>query len=245
MAARDLPTVVFDTDGTLIDARGAVVEAVAEGLQATYRHFQLPAAEPDRERIQLAMGLPAGAFFRTSFDPATVPAVLHAAFAGEFELRSTRAEVAALHRGETSLYPGVEDALTALAERGHALALFSNAAEPYFRAVVEVHGLDRFFGRTLCLETAVRTRVARHKTGMVRHLLDGCADAVVVGDRVHDIDAGRAAGARTVGCLYGFGAAEEFRRADWTVASAVEIAQLPLAAAPVKGEAGAQDTAQG
>ena len=54
---------MFDTDGTLVDARRAVVDAVAAGLIATYRHFHLPAPAPDMDRISLAMGLPASAFF--------------------------------------------------------------------------------------------------------------------------------------------------------------------------------------
>ena len=49
--------IIFDTDGTLMDGRLAVIDAVADGLAATYDHFQIPAPEPDRERIALAMGL--------------------------------------------------------------------------------------------------------------------------------------------------------------------------------------------
>ena len=86
-------TLVFDTDGTLLDGRQAVIDAVAEGLSTTYRHFQLPLVAADHERIALAMGLPAPMFFRTAFAPDTVPAPLHDAFACEFEVRSTRAEI--------------------------------------------------------------------------------------------------------------------------------------------------------
>lgn len=226
---------VFDTDGTLLDGRQAVIDAVAEGLSATYRHFHLPAAAEDRERIALAMGLPAPMFFRTAFAPDTVPASLQDAFACEFEVRSTRAEVAALQRGETQLYPGVEETLARLVDRGHKLALFSNAASPYFEAVVRVHHLDRFFGKRLSLETAVRTRIARDKKGIVRHLAAGVLASVVIGDRVHDIEAGHAVGARTVGCLYGFGGPAEFATATWTIAAIEELLDLPLALASIEG----------
>jgi phosphoglycolate phosphatase len=242
--AQDLPALVFDTDGTLIDARSAVVDAVLEGLEQTYGHFGLPRPELDRARACAAMGLPATMYFRVSFDPQTVPADLHDAFAGEFEVRSTRAEVAALHRGASKLYDGVEDTLAVLAERGHPLALYSNATEPYFRAVVEVHRLERFFSRTLSLEHAVRQRLARHKSGMVRHLTRGHEQAVVVGDRIHDIEAGRAASAYLVGCLYGFGDPGELNAADWQINSVAEILELPLAALPAKGVAGVVDAAR-
>jgi len=237
--------VIFDTDGTLMDGRHAIVDAVAEGLLATYAHFQLPVPAPDRERISLAMGLPSSTFFRTAFDPATVPAELRDPFAGEFEVQSTRAEVAALRRGESCLYDGAEETLTTLRERGYDLALFSNASEPYFQAVIEVHGLDRWFSRALSLEHAVRRRVARHKPGMVRHLARGYADVVVVGDRIHDIEAGRALGARTIGCRYGFGEPDEFARADWTVGGLREILDLPLGTARGGGPTDAHDVARG
>jgi phosphoglycolate phosphatase len=239
-----IPALVFDTDGTLIDARSAVIDAVLEGLDETYGHFSLPRPALDRARACAAMGLPASTYFRVSFDPMTVPRDLHDAFAGEFEVRSTRAEVAALHRGASELYAGVETTLATLAERGHPMALYSNATEPYFRAVVEVHRLERYFSRTLSLEHAVRQRLARHKSGMVRHLTRGFGQAVVVGDRIHDIEAGRAANAYTAGCLYGFGDPRELNEADWQVTTVTELLDLPLAALPAKGDAGIVDAAR-
>ena len=47
----------------------------------------------------------------------------------------------ALREGGSQLYEGAEEVLAALHERGYALALMSNAGEPYFQTVVEVHDL--------------------------------------------------------------------------------------------------------
>jgi phosphoglycolate phosphatase-like HAD superfamily hydrolase len=221
---------VFDMDGTILDGRAAVIDAVQEGLAATYRHFRLPIPDPDRERIAAAIGLPNPTFYRAACKPATVPGDLFDRFIGEFEVRSTRAEIAALARGASHLYAGTEEALAALASRGHPMALFSNANELYFAAVVEAHRLDRFFREHLSLELAIRRRVARDKVGMVKYLGRGCHQTVVIGDRVHDIEAGRRSGARTVGCLYGFGEPQEFRDADWTIHHFPQILELPLAA---------------
>ena len=228
-------TLVFDMDGTLLDGREAVVDAVAEGLTGTYHHFQLPLPDIDRARIATAIGLPTPDFFSSSFDHATVPPDLVDRFVGEFEVRSTRAEVAALQRGATDLYAGAEATLQALVARGHSLALFSNANDPYFEAVVATHGLHRFFHQTISLERAIRERVARNKAGIVHHLTSQAAQVVVIGDRVHDIEAGRSVGARTVGCLYGFGTPDEFVSADWTIQSLPEILNLPLARTPSRG----------
>jgi len=229
--------IVFDTDGTLMDGRVAVLDAVASALADTYDHFELPLPTLDHERIGLAMGLPATTFFRTAFDPATVPADLQHAFVGEFEVRSIRSEVAALRRGESHLYPGAIETLTFLHERGFSLALYSNATRPYFETVLEVHGLERWFCRTLCLEEAVRRRLARDKAGMVRHLSRGHRHVVVVGDRVHDIEAGQEAGAMTVGCRYGFGTPDEFVDAHWCIDKLCEVQNLPFVKAGTSGRA--------
>jgi phosphoglycolate phosphatase len=220
--------IIFDTDGTLVDGRKAIIDAVAAGLTATYKHFQLPVKDPDPDRIALAMGLPAPAFFRAAFDPASVPAPILDPFACEFEVRSTRAEIAALRRGESRLYEGAQDALNALKNDGHRLALVSNAAEQYFRTVVEVHRLEQWFEQAISLEIAVRRRLARTKTGMVRHLAMGHEHVSVVGDRIHDIEAGQSVGARTVGCRFGFGDPRELEGADWIIDSLDELPGLPL-----------------
>lgn len=225
----------FDMDGTLLDGRAAVIDAVADGLAQTYRHFSLTPPPLDRDLIAGAIGLPTSIFFRRAYPPGSVPTEIADAFAGEFEVRSTRAEVAALLRGQTSLYAGVEAMLSALAAQEHELALYSNASEPYFEAVLAAHGLRRWFTRALCLEQAVRRRLARDKKQLVRHLVGGHGAALVIGDRVHDIEAGRAAGARTVGCRYGFGRPEELAGADWCIDAPAELLELPPVARAAGG----------
>lgn len=219
---------LFDLDGTLLDSRRAVIDAVAAGLRRAYDRCGLPAADPDRALIADCMGLPTDQYFRRAFPEATVPPALRDAFARAFAAATAEEEVAALARGETSLYPGVEEALAELKRRGHPLLLFSNAGAAYFRAVVDAHRLDRFFAASLCLEEAWERDPAADKTAMVLGLATDPARTVVVGDREGDVAAGRAAGARTVGCLYGFGDREELRAADWLVDGPLAWLDLPL-----------------
>lgn len=223
-----LPTILFDMDGTLLDSRAAVMDAVAEGLAGAYRHHGLPVAAADRDLIAACMGLPSHEYFAKSFDPGTVPRGLRPEFARTYGRLTADAEVAAIRGGRTALYPGAADTLAALAKR-HRLLLFSNAGTIYFRAVIAGHGLEAVFADALCLEEAVAGGVARDKAGMVAALVDEPARAVVVGDRAGDVEAGRAAGTRTVGCRYGFGAPEELQAADWVIDGLPELLELPLA----------------
>jgi len=221
-------TFLFDMDGTLLDSSAAVVDAVAAGLERAYVHHGLAPAPADRSLISRSMGLPSDAYFRAAFAPDTVPAELREEFALTYGRYTADAEEEAVAAGATRLYNAVPDALDALRDQGHRLLLFSNAGARYFRAIIQGHELGRWFPRALCVEEARDQGLASDKDGMVHALVDDPARAVVVGDRIHDIEAGHRAGARTVGCLYGFGDPEEFAAATWTVRSPAEWPSLPL-----------------
>jgi phosphoglycolate phosphatase len=221
------PTLLFDMDGTLLDSRAAVVDAVADGLVDAYRHHDLPPATPDRDLIADCMGLPSREYFATAYPPGTVPSDLRDAFAETYGRLTAEHEVAAITGGRTALYPGVAETLAILKTR-HELILFSNAGAVYFRAVIAGHDLEVYFSNSLCIEEAVDQGVATDKAGMVRALVDDPAHAVVVGDRAGDIEAGRAAGARTVGCLHGFGSPAELQNADWLIDSLPGLLDLRL-----------------
>jgi phosphoglycolate phosphatase len=51
-------------------------------------------------------------------------------------------------------------------------------------------------------------------------------EALLVGDSIYDIEAGRAAGVRTVAALYGYGAASFWSRADYRIASIEELPEV-------------------
>ncbi|MDO9694119.1 MAG: HAD family hydrolase [Candidatus Latescibacteria bacterium] len=219
---------LFDMDGTLLDSRRAVVGAVAAALGRTYAHCGLPPAAPDLGLIEDCMGLPGREYFARAYPQDSVPGPRRDEFAAAFARFTSQEEIAAIRAGGTALYDGVETALAGLKERGHELLLFSNADAPYFRGIFAAHGLDRFFARSLCIGEAEAGGLASDKTGMVRVLAADPSRTVVVGDRASDLEAGRAAGARTVGCLYGFGTPHELRAADWTVDGPLDWLSLPL-----------------
>ncbi len=140
-----IPTPSSSTmDGTLLDSRAAVVDAVAAGLRRAYGHHGLPVVDADRKLLADCMGLPSRAYFEQAFAPATVPEATRSAFADSYERFTAEEEVAAIARGETRLYDGVEETLAELKARGHRLLLFSNAGRIYFDAVVAGHDLGRF-----------------------------------------------------------------------------------------------------
>jgi phosphoglycolate phosphatase len=120
------------------------------------------------------------------------------------------------------LYPGARDHLQALHRAGHPLAVVTNKPERFAVPLVAHLGLAPLFR---CVLGGDSLPVKKPDPAPLRHALQqlgwpadaaSLAQATMVGDGVQDLRAGRAAGVRTIGCLFGFGEAPKLRaeRAD-------------------------------
>jgi phosphoglycolate phosphatase len=203
---------VFDLDGTLVDSRVAVIDAVAAGIrEVAARHDRGPVTI-DPARLRAALGKPAHEYFVAVLDETLRE------FADEVKEASTAHEVAALASGEGRLFPGVLDTLDALRVRGFALGVVSNAQAPYFRAALEHLDLNSRLTHSECYEELPDGAARPFKHTMLRRALHSMgvepARAWMVGDRREDIEAGHALGTRTAGILFGFGTPDEFDLAD-------------------------------
>jgi len=121
------------------------------------------------------------------------------------------------------LYPGVRDTLTGLRGAGHQIALCTNGPTKYVRRVVDSQGLGRF------LDTSRnRTSAADTKPAMFRSILaelDG-RPAVVIGDRLADIEAAHDNGLRAIAAGYGYGTDAETAAADRVARSVPDIPRM-------------------
>ncbi len=214
-AGPDAPAVLLDLDGTLVDSRTGIVL----GMNATLAAHGLP-SRPSAE-LEARIGPP-----------------VHETFAWLFGLPEGDARLDALveeYRGRyaehmldvTPVFDGVVAALATLRSDGYVLAVATSKARHLARALVDGLGLAPWI-------TAVHGPVPPSRDGKAQTIARALADlggptqAVMVGDRHHDIDGAHAHGLPGIGVLWGIGDADELRRAG---AEAIVAHPADLAAA--------------
>lgn len=116
---------------------------------------------------------------------------------------------------ENALYDGVPQLLEKLRRRGKVVILATSKPEQYARQILEHFGIDGLFDH-ICGASMDESR--SRKADVIAYALDtaGISDpslAVMVGDRLHDIEGGHACGLETVGVLFGYGSLEELTAA--------------------------------
>jgi 3-phosphoshikimate 1-carboxyvinyltransferase len=202
--------VIFDLDGTLIDSEEVAVRAFEEAYErcggtgpAPLTAFRAAAGRPFEEicaRLRLPAGMPES-----------------------FRAASRR------RLDDLACFAGIEDLLRALAGRGLPLAVLTGKDRARTREILGLLRLDRHFQDVVTPDDPPRGKP--HPDG-VAWLCDKFGvrpgEAAMIGDSVADIQAGRAAGAITVGCLWG--AAEpallRAQRPDHVVAGVTDLDRL-------------------
>jgi len=124
--------------------------------------------------------------------------------------RITELELVAIaERGR--LFPGVRETLEALRDAGCRIALCTNGDRRYAELVLSSCGILDLFDALQTNDDAQTTKAKRVRELLTRVEHDR---AFMIGDRYHDVEAGRANGCTVVGAAYGYGGAEELATAD-------------------------------
>ena len=208
-----MSAVAFDFDGCLVESRFAIVPSMRVAL-AELGLPQVPDA--DLERLigpPLESGV-AELLLRIGEDPTRAAEVV----------RAYRADYRQHMLDRTALMPGVEAAVRKIAAARGACVVTSKPAvlaEEIARHLGLMDVLAFVEGPSLSMEHETKTETLGR--AMARLSI-----GAMVGDRHHDIDAGRAHGLLTVGVRWGMGSAEELELAgaDHVVASPDELGEL-------------------
>lgn len=187
---------LFDLDGTLTDSAEGIFNSVAFALQK----MQQPV--PPQEVLLQFLGPPLVQSFAQfcGFSPAQA----------EEAVKLYRVYFTQHGMWENRVYPGVESVLQALLHRGKRLAVATSKPEPFARQILERFGLSGYFAR---IAGAAMDNTRSAKADVIRYALDTLhvspGQAIMVGDRKHDVLGAAACGMDCVGVLYGYGSEAE------------------------------------
>jgi pyrophosphatase PpaX len=207
--------VLFDLDGTLVDTIPLIL--------ACYDHtlgVHLPGFEPGRDVLVSNLGRSLDDIL---FDYAVAGGAAEPAALSRTMLRTYRSFQREALARLIRPYDGMREALEGLRGRGLTLGVVTSKVEWAARECYEYYGLGEFLSIQVFHDDTERHKpdpepllLAASKGGLAA---DRC---VYVGDSIHDMAAGRAAGMKTIGVLWGPSPREELVRAG-----ADELATVP------------------
>lgn len=208
-------TIFFDLDGTLTDPFIGITHSIQFALE------RLGAEVPEAEDLAWCIGPPLQANFTTlvGAERADEAVILY------------RERFAKVGLYENTPYPGIHDALAELENAGLTLCVASSKAHVFVDQIVEHFELAPFFDHVFGAELD-GTRA--DKGDLLRHALEESGaeakTSTMIGDRHLDITGAIENGIDHVGVLYGYGSADELRKAGATrfAASPRELTTLLL-----------------
>ncbi len=202
--AEPLRLVVFDMDGTLIDSKAFIVEAMARGFAAGGHEPPAPEAVPEIIGLSLPVAVSRLAPLLPEVEVVRVAELYKAAF---MDLRRETGGDAG-----SPLYPGAVDALERLSSRPEMLmGVATGKARRGLDHVLASHDLGRFFQT---LQTADLHPSKPHPSMLTAALAETGVEArhaAMVGDTEYDMQMARAAGLTAIGVAWGYHAPERLR----------------------------------
>lgn len=193
--------ILFDLDGTLTDPGEGITNSVAYALEKYGIH------EPDHTVLYPFIGPPLVQSFVTRYGFTEAQGLQAVTYYREYFKE----------KGifENRVYDGIPELLSALKQQGKTLILATSKPEAFAVRILEHFDLMQYFDYAFGA-TMDQSRTA--KADVIRYALEsaGITDldqAVMVGDRLHDIEGAKANSLDSIGVLYGYGDRQELEEA--------------------------------
>lgn len=208
--------VIFDLDGTLVDSIPDLTDAANEFMRASGRQTLTMG------QVRRLVGKGARNLVERALGNGTEEEV-------ERSLKIFLAYNEAHIADKTLLYPGVSETLQELHRRGCRIALVTNKTEYLSRKLLDVIGIGHYFEQVLGADSLPFRKPSPEP---VLKVLRDCAipadRAIMVGDSINDIAAGKTAGVATIACTFGYGTDVEISQADYRIDAMEQLLELPL-----------------
>lgn len=197
MKLTDKQYILFDLDGTLTDP----LVGITKSVQYSLRHFGIN-IENNRDLVNF-IGPPLRESYAKyyGFDEASA----------ELAVKKYREYFSDTGIFENEIYDGIESMLKKLRDSGKTLVLATSKPYVFAEKILEHFGIAEYFsfiaGSELNGERSRKTEVIQYAIDNVGIL--SVDDAVMIGDREHDIIGAKSLGMDSIGVLYGYGDLQE------------------------------------
>jgi len=187
---KNLQLFVFDLDGTLTESSKNIYQATIKTFERFGRTVHLPKEELDK-RI--------GEHFQTIFDDLEI----HVKDIEEFiDVYKT---IYFDFIDSTKLYPGVEETLSALKQKGKKIALLTTKGEEQARRIIYHFKLEKYFDEIMGRRPGMGHKPSPEPLLFLCNALSVLPEAaLMIGDSELDVQCGKNAGAKTCAATYGY-----------------------------------------
>jgi len=205
--------ILFDLDGTLTDSRPGILNTIRHALR------MLDVEPPRDDELLWCVGPPLHESFARLL-PGGETATIERAVSAYVERYDS------IGYRENRVYAGVPAMLTTLGANRR-LVLVTAKRQQIAESILELFELRPYFEGVFGIERSGRFADKRQLVHYVVETLGlDRSETVIVGDRIHDIEAGRHNGLFTIGAAWGYGTAQELAGAD-------QICESPLHVVPL------------
>jgi phosphoglycolate phosphatase len=208
--------ILFDLDGTLTDSGIGITNSVMYALK------KYGIAVSDRRELNRFIGPPLTDSFQNFYGFTEGEAKKAVEYYREYYR----------DKGifENYLYEGFEDLLRVLKENNKILIVATSKPEVFAKQILEHFGVDQYFTH-IAGSNLDGTRV--NKDEVIRYALKSCkitdlSNAIMIGDREHDVIGAKKVGIDSMGVLFGYGSRKELEKAgaNFIAATVEEIGQV-------------------
>ena len=194
--------ILFDLDGTLTDPFEGITRSVQYALNA------FGVKDEPLEALKRFIGPPLKASFMEfyGFDSDTAVTAVE-------KYRERFADIGIY---ENRLFDGIPQMLEKLKKTGHVLAIASSKPTVYVERILQHFHIRQYFDHVMGSELDGRRTDKKEVVQAVLsdlHIEKNSREAIMVGDRFHDVQGARACGLDCVGVTFGYGGKDELVQA--------------------------------
>jgi phosphoglycolate phosphatase len=190
-----MTTIYLDLDGTLTNPKLGITRSVQYALS------KLDCGAPPEDELTWCIGPPLRASLKKMLGTDDL---------ADRALSLYRERFADIGIFENEIYPGIEETLSVLSESGRRLFVATSKPRIYAERIIDYFKLKVYFERVFGSELDGKRS---DKTDLLGYALETArvdpSQAIMIGDRSHDMIGARNNGMTAVGVLYGYASKDE------------------------------------